>query len=90
MTAASKYKKVEAGYYVRKFGLRRRLEVVHLNDTLADKMHVDRWVARCVNEDRRPWEMFTIARCATKREAVTAADNWYTNYLLSSEPMGSR
>lgn len=69
-----RWERIEAGYYSRAVGLNRRLEIVHMNDTVADKLYEDRWVVRLA--ELKPRVTLRLGRFASKREAKAFADEW--------------
>lgn len=73
ITPRPKWERIEAGYYSRAVGLHRRLEIVHLDHTLADKLYENRWVVRLI-ERRQP--TVQLGRFPSKREARAFADEW--------------
>lgn len=76
-----KWSQVEAGYYTRRIGSRRLLEVVHLDHTPADRLNDKRWVVRVAEFPKLSEK---LGRFATKREAMAFADEWRRTHIDSS------
>ena len=66
-----KWSRIEAGFYSRRIGLNKTLELVHKNHTPADRLHLKRWVVRVVEKGQRTVE---LDRFQTKAEAQAFAD----------------